>query len=219
MNRIALLVGVLLPVCMCSADEGQPASGGIAVVDLARVFDGYRMTKDLEQRFDDRRRVIGDQAESRRYAVEKQLAALQAFDPASRDYAERREELYRMEFEFKVWLSMEEQRLKDEHMAWLRNIYDHVRQAVADVAESRGIDLVLTYDELSPDVPDSLSLRREILLKKVLYFSDRVDLTAQVLEGLNQTYEKTGGAASLKEPPPLIDPGDPESPPPPQEQP
>lgn len=218
MNRIALLVGVLLPACVCSADEGQPALGGIAVVDLARVFDGYRMTKDLEQRFDDRRRVIGDQAESRRYAVEKQLTALQAFDPASRDYAERRNELYRMEFEFKVWLSMEEQRLKDEHMAWLRSIYDDVRQAVAGVAESRGIDLVLTYDELSPDVPDSLALRREILLKKVLYFSDRVDLTAQVLEGLNENYEKTGGAASLKEPPP-IDPGNRGSATPPKQQP
>ncbi len=218
MNRIALLVGVLLPVCICSADEGQPASGGIAVVDLARVFDGYRMTKDLEQRFDDRRRVIGDQAESRRYAVEKLLTALQAFDPASKDYAERRDELYRMEFEFKVWLSMEEQRLKDEHMAWLRSIYDDVRHAVAGAAEARGIDLVLTYDELSPDVPDSMSLRREILLKKVLYFSDRVDLTAQVLEGLNETYEKTGGAASLKEPPPT-DGGDRGSPPPPKQQP
>lgn len=206
MKPIALLTALLLPAALCLADppqDQQTAEPNIAVVNLAQVFDGYRMTKDLEQQFDNRRRAIGDQAENRRFAVEKQLAALQAFDPASRDYAERREELRRMEFEFKVWVSMEEQRLKDEHMGWLRRIYDDVREVVADVARARGIDLILTYDELSPDVPDSLALRREILLKKVLYFNDRVDLTAEVLGRLNERYQDRGGAASLRQPPPI----------------
>ena len=206
MKPIALLTALLLPAALCLADQPQDqqtAEPSIAVVNLARIFDGYRMTKDLEQQFDNRRRAIGDQAEDRRFAVEKQLAALQAFDPASKDYAERRDELRRMEFEFKVWVSMEEQRLKDEHMSWLRRIYDDVREVVADVARARGIDLILTYDELSPDVPDSLALRREILLKKVLYFNDRVDLTAEVLGRLNERYEDRGGAASLRQPPPV----------------
>ncbi|HUU85263.1 MAG TPA: OmpH family outer membrane protein [Phycisphaerae bacterium] len=210
MKRIALLVALSLPAGLCAADDGQ-SSPEIAVVNLAKVFDGYRMTKDLEQQFDDRRRAIGTEAENRRYAVEKQITALQAFDPSSADYAQRRDELRRMEFEFKVWVSMEEQRLKDEHMAWLRRIYDDVREVVADIARARGFDLILTYDELSPDVPDSLALRREILLKKVLYFSDRVDLTAEVLRSLNERYDKRGGAASLKQPPP-IPMGDPAAP-------
>jgi Skp family chaperone for outer membrane proteins len=214
MKRIALLAGLLLPAGVCAAQDGQASPTRIAVVKLAQVFDGYKMTKDLEQQFDERRRAIGEQAEDRRYAVEKQVAALQAFDPASKDFAERREELRRMEFEFKVWVSMEEQRLKDEHMAWLRRIYDDVRQAVADVSGARGVDLVLTYDELSPDVPDSLTLRREILLKKVLFFSDRIDLTDEVLGTLNESYEKKGGATSLKNPPPLeaVPAGQPDSP-------
>ena len=203
MKPIALLIGLLLPAGLCVAEDRQTSAGNIAVVNLARVFDGYKMTKDLEQQFDNRRRAIGNQAEDRRYAVEKQLSALQAFDPASQDYAERRDELRRLEFEFKVWVSMEEQRLKDEHMAWLRRIYEDVRQVVAEVARARAIDLILTYDELSPEVPDSLALRREILLKKVLYFDERVDLTTEVLRRLNEGYEKKGGAASLKEPPPL----------------
>ena len=209
MKRVLALAGLLLPAGLCLAQDGPPPSARVAVVDLARVFDGYKMTKDLEQQFEDRRRAIGDQAESRRRAVEKQLSALQAFDPASKDYAERRNELYQMEFEFKVWVTMEEQRLKDEHMAWLWRIYADVRREVARVAESRGIDVVLTYDELSADVPDSLSLRREILLKKVIYFNERADLTAEVLLGINDRYEKEGGAASLQSPPPPLAPGAP----------
>jgi hypothetical protein len=45
-------------------------------------------------------------------------------------------------------------------------------------------------------------LRNEILLKKVLYFSDRVDLTGQVLRLVNESYERRGGASSLRQTPP-----------------
>ena len=198
-----VLCGLLLPAPACWAGDDQDDSPpAIGVVDIAQVFEGYQMTRDLEERFDARQRDIRAQADNRRQAMEKQFASLEAFDPASKDYAERRENLQRMQFEFRVWLEMEEQRLKEEHMLWLRLIYDDVCQAVAQSARSRGVDLVLTHRELSDDVPDSSALRNEILLKKVLYFSDRIDLTGQVLRLVNESYEQRGGAASLRQTPP-----------------
>ncbi len=208
MNRwTAVICGLLLLVpaglAMGIQDGGPP---GVGVVDIARVFEGYQMTRDLEQRFDARQQGIRAEADNRRQAMEKQLATLEAFDPTSKDYAERRDRLQQMQFEFRVWLEMEEQRLKEEHMLWLRMIYDDVSEAVAQSARSRGIDLVLTHRDLSEDVPDSSALRNEILLKKVLYFSDRVDLTGQVLRLVNENYEQRGGAAALKSKPPLPPP-------------
>lgn len=199
--RMVLACGLLLPGVAWGADDEGDSGPRIGVVKIAQVFEGYRMTRDLEDRFDARRRAIGDEAESRRKAMDNRRAALEAFDPASRDYAERREELRRSAFEYKVWLEMEEQRLKEEHMAWLRMIYEDVCGAVAEAAQARGIDLVLTCDDLSEDVPDSVALRQEILLKKVLYFSERIDLTESVLRRLNESYEEKGGAASLRQPP------------------
>lgn len=199
--QIVWLCGLLLPGVAWGADgEGQDEPK-IGVVKIAQVFEGYQMTRDLEDRFDGRRRAITDEAENRRKAMDNRRAALEAFDPASKDYAERREELRQAAVEYKVWLEVEEQRLKEEHMAWLRLIYEDVCAAAAAEAQARGIDLVVTCDDLSEDVPDSVALRQEILLKKVLYFSGRIDLTESVLRRLNENYEKKGGAASLKQPP------------------
>ncbi|MCP4250300.1 MAG: OmpH family outer membrane protein [bacterium] len=209
MTRTALLMGLLLPAWTAPAE--QPPEPKVAVVNLARVFDGYAMTKDLETRFEAKRRGIADDAENRRKSLEQQISALEAFDPASKDYAERRDQILNTQIEYRIWLEVEEARLKEEHMSWLRVIYNDVRTAVAEMAEQRGLDLVLTYDELSPDVPDSLALRREILLKKVLYFSDRIDLSETVLDQLNGTYAKRGGAASLGHAPTVPGPPDPKS--------
>lgn len=178
------------------------ANPGVGVVNIAQVFESFEMTRDLEQRFDSAREAIGDQADNRRQAIDQQIASLEAFDPASRDFAQRRTEVRRLRVEYQVWLEMEELRLKEEHMLWLRLIYDNVTDAVGLVAKRRGIDLVVTNDELSPDAPDSMALRREILLKKVLYFSPRVDLTAEVLRIVNEKYEQDGGSGSLQVPPP-----------------
>lgn len=204
MNRTALLIGLLLPVGAAGAQDPQASSAPrIAVVNLPQVFDGYRMTKDLEQRFDNKRLAIREEAENRRQSMDNQRAALEAFDPASKDYTERREELLRQQIEFQVWLEFEEQRLKAEHMSWLLQIYQTVGQVVERAASRRGIDLVLTYDEISTDVADSFALRQQFLLKKVLYFSHRLDLTEQVLKELNEQYAAKGGAASLGSAPPL----------------
>ena len=204
MNRTALLIGLLLPAGAVGAQD-PPASSTpkIAVLNLPQVFDGYRMTKDLEQRFDNKRLAIREEAENRRQSMDNQRAALEAFDPASKDYTERREELLRQQIEFQVWLEFEEQRLKAEHMAWLLQIYRNVNQVVEATANRRGIDLVLTYDEISTDVADSFALRQQFLLKKVLYFSNRLDLTEQVLKELNEQYATKGGGASLGSAPPL----------------
>lgn len=187
-----------------AANTQSAANPGVGVVNIAQVFESFEMTRDLEQRFDQARRGISDQADNRRQAIDQQVASLEAFDPASRDFAQRRTEVRRLRVEYQVWLEMEEQRLKEEHMLWLRLIYDNVTDAVGLVAKRRGIDLVVTNDELSPDAPDSLALRREILLKKVLYFSPRVDLTAEVLRMVNEQYEQDGGSESLQAPPPAI---------------
>jgi len=199
MKRCVLAVGLLLPPLVASADPAPK----VAVINLAAVFDGFQMTRDLEQRFEDARRAIGAEAESRRKAIENQLTALEAFDRSSREFAERRAAVQRMQVEYRVWAEVEEQTLKDEHMGWLRSIYDEVHRAVEREAQSRGFDLVLTVRDLSADVPDSMALRQEILLKQVLYFSPRTDLTAPVLTALNQAYAKRGGAASLSAAPPL----------------
>jgi len=189
----------LFLMCCCLAAPAAQAETQIAVLDVARVFEEYEMTRDLEEMFDAKRRAAADEAEQRRGSIEQMRRALAAFDPDSDDFARREEDLTRAQIDFEVWSGMTERRLKNDHKKWLQKIYRNAQRTIAQLAEERHLDLVLTYDELTEDAPDSVTLRQQILLQKVIYHSDRIDLTGDVLDRLNQSYRADGGARSLQD--------------------
>lgn len=174
------------------------AAENIAVINIADVFDGYQMTTDLERLFQLSEQKIKEQSQTRLTELDTRRKELEAFAPGTPDFKERDRTLVRLEMEYQVWLGFEQRMLRDEHMRRLMQIYEDTQSAVRGVAESRGIDLVLTYDRLSADAPDSVSMRQQILLQKVIYANDKIDLTQPVLEQLNRAYQERGGIDSLK---------------------
>ncbi len=174
------------------------AADNIGVVNIADVFDGYQMTTDLERLFQLREQQIKEQSQTRFLELDTLRKELEAFAPGTPDFDERYRTLARLEVEYQVWLGFEQRMLREEHMRRLMQIYEDTQSAVRGVAESRGLDLVLTYDRLSADAPDSVSMRQQILLQKVIYANDKIDLTQPVLEQLNRAYQERGGMDSLK---------------------
>lgn len=174
------------------------AADNIGVINIADVFDGYQMTTDLERLFQLREQQIKEQSQTRLSELDTLRKELEAFAPGTPDFDERYRTLAHLEAEYQVWLGFEQRMLREEHMRRLMQIYEDTQSAVRGVAESRGIDLVLTYDRLSADAPDSVSMRQQILLQKVIYANDKIDLTQPVLEQLNRAYQERGGMDSLK---------------------
>lgn len=199
-NRIPLLVLFVSPLLLTTAQNAQ-AQSKIAVIDVAQVFESYDMTRDLEAMFNAKRRELSEEAEQRRSSIEQMRRGLAAFDPASTDYITREKDLIRAEVDFQVWSTHSEQRLKENHKRWLLAIYRNTQETVRRLAGERNIDLVLTYDRLTEDAPDSVTLRQQILLQKVIYHHSRIDITSEVLNRLNNEYKSTGGIRSLDAPP------------------
>lgn len=197
-RRLSLLLAAF---AVASALPDASRGESLAVLDVARVFEQYEMTRDLERLFDEQRRALAAEADKRRESMDQMRRALAAFDPASEDFARREQELVKAEVDFQVWSTYEERRLKNNHKNWLMHIYRNTQSVVADVAKSRGFDLVITYDRLADDAPDSTTLRQQILLQKVIYHSDRVDITEDVLKKLNSAYQARGSIRSLSEAP------------------
>jgi Skp family chaperone for outer membrane proteins len=192
-------VGVLsLVLAISGRTLAEEKKVNVAVVDLASIFEKYAMTKDLEAAFDARRRAAAEEAANKKTAIDKKREALLARKPESKEFAELEQEVTHLEVEYEVWASVQEKSLKADHKRWLMRIYNNVREAVAEVAAPAHVDLVLTYDKLTEEAPDSIALRQQILLQKIIYFDDRIDLTQAVLTRLNEKYEKAGGAAGLK---------------------
>ncbi len=193
-NPLQLAVAMLL---ISVPAQFALAQSNIGVIDVAQVFESYNMTRDLESMFNAKRQELASEAEQRRTSIDQMRRGLAAFDPSSADYISREKELIRAEVDFQVWSTHSEQRLKTNHKMWLLAIYRNTQATVAKLANERNYDLVLTFDRLAEDAPDSVTLRQQILLQKVIYHSPRVDITNEVLNRLNSEYKSTGGIRSL----------------------
>ena len=204
MIRISAVAIYCTGIAMLASDSAHAELPNVAVIDVAKVFEQYEMTRELELMFDEKRRAIGDQAESRKATIDQMRRALTAFDPASQDFVQREQELMKAEVEFQVWFGYEQQQLKNEHKRWLLLIYRNTQKTVANIATAKEIDLVLTYDRLTEDAPDSVVLRQQILLQKVIYHSEQTDLTDEVLTKLNESFRAQGGIRGIGTPPSVL---------------
>ena len=195
MTQLTILSTLVLSTALAQTQTDSP---NIAVVNLTAVFERFRMTRDLEDLFTGRRESITSEAESQRDNITFKRNELRQFKPGTPDYEQRDEALVKAEVEFQVWLEVQERRLKTEHKRWLQEIYNNVEQVIAKLAADRGIDLVLTYNDLDPDAPDSVAFKQQILLRTVLYASKRTNLTDPVLATLDADYQKRGGPNTLR---------------------
>lgn len=162
-----------------------------AVLDIATIFEKYDRTAYLEEEFLQKRKFLSEEADRRRQQVETLRKALtDAYKPGTPEYKQKQSELREAEVRFKAWGETEDENLKDAHKQSLLEIYDDVRTVVATLAKEKGIDLVLTYDRLTESAPDSESLRRQILLQKVLYYNPTLDITDAALAALNEQFRK-----------------------------
>jgi len=191
-------VALLATAALLTAGPIARAETEIAVLNVARIFEKYEMTRDLESLFDQARRAAADEADQRRAKTEQLRKALSAFDPGSEDYLRREQEADRADLEFQVWSKATERRLKGDHLRWMKQIYHNTQDVIAQIAKERGLDLVLTYDELTDDAPDSVALRQQILLQKVIYHNAKNDITDEVLRRLNEAYRKSGGIHDIE---------------------
>ncbi len=181
-----------------AAARPAQAQTKVAVINVEEVFAKYRRPAVLEEEIRARQKGFVDEADQRRQAIDRKRQALQAYKPGTPDHDAKAREIRRDEIEFQVWRTLGEEEIKLQHKNSFRLIYDDVRAGVAALAKERGIDLVLTYDTLTDEAPDSQSLRQQILLQKVIYWSPHVDITADVIERINATFEQQN--PTLKDP-------------------
>lgn len=198
MTMTATVWTVLLSATLAQSGAAPAPGPRIAVVNLTQIFERYQMTRDLEQMFDEQRQTITATAEKKRDDINLQRNAIQDLKPGTSDFVAREESLIQSEVEFQAWLEIQQRRLKERHKNWLKMIYHDVQTVITGIAEKRSIDLVLTYNDLEDDAPDSAAFKQQILLRSVIYANSRVDLTEPVIDALDAEYQRRGGPASIQ---------------------
>ncbi len=203
--KSTLVCGVMLGasvLAVAHGQQGQPAIGQttVAVVDMTRVFETAQMPKDLERIFGERKSEIETEARAKREkidVIQKELDS-GAFAQDSPDFADRILQMETLKLQGEHWLRSKERSLAGERKRYFEMLYKQVTQACQDVAQSQGIDIVLSDNPVDFSIPDASVLINQILAKKVVYASPRVDLTQLIISRFDNEYLRLGGADSIK---------------------
>lgn len=184
------LAGLVLAL-MSLGQGGSTGSPNVAVVNVALVSEKYARTADLESQFDAKRRRLREEQAKMQERMELISRSLkEELKPGSEAYAARRKELAMLDAEHQYFVESSQHEIEAGLAASLRSIYSDIQIAVSQIANERGIDIVVAGDTIpDDDPPDTPNMaRQQILLQKVLYWSPRVDLTADVIARLNASY-------------------------------
>jgi Skp family chaperone for outer membrane proteins len=171
--------------------------GRVAVLDIVRVFDTFEQTQVLNRKIEEYKRSISQQADQKEQQIKADRASLDAFSQGSADWHKRSQDLKRKVFEYEVWKAMETEFVSKQHKYWLERTYETIMQEVERVAQRRGIDVVISQEELKTDIGDSKALLGQILNRKVLFASQSVDLSDEVLTNINNQFRQSGGESSI----------------------
>ncbi len=204
-KRMAVLVtavvvgGVGAGLNRAQNPAAPPDCTRVAVVDVVKVFNEFEQIKALNQKMAEyraKRIEEGNEREAELNRIKRELD--EVFAPDSAEWAARNKEFTKKKIEFRVWQEVEAERGLEIHKRWLKEIYQMIVDEAGRVAKARGIQLVLTREELDEDADDIKMLLRQIFNRKVIYADQTLDLSDEVLRNLNDAFEKKGGAKLLE---------------------
>jgi Skp family chaperone for outer membrane proteins len=178
----------LLALSTRQATGVMMASSTIAGVDVVRVFNEYERQRDLTSQMEQIQGTLDAENTARRQRIEALQTAMSTMQPTDPTFESRREELLRMQIDYKNWVDLKQAQMGREVSRWSGRVYEEIIAAVQQVAQQSGIDVVLYKDEFIPQVDSPEAMREQIRRRKVLYCSSNADLTDKVLIKLNQDY-------------------------------
>ena len=169
------------------ATKPAPATS-VAVCDVVDVFAHSLRAQEANKEFDKRARALADENKTRKEAIQKLISELEAYRSGQPQYEKIYANIRTLELERKVWTASEKDKIDRDEYLLAREIYDRIFKAVAVAAKERGIDTVLFQRQGSLKGEKFADLLKAVREMNVLYHSDAVDLTAEVITRVNDNH-------------------------------
>ena len=186
------VVGIVLVAGMSAAARAELKAG---VVDTVYVVNEYDRTKDANE-------DLKAETDTLRAATEPRVKALQqvqlrrdGFNRGSEEWKKANEEFRRAQVDLQAWSALEQARIEDKHRDVLLDMYHQIAALATRLAKEKGLDIVFTKAFLAPpqiDVNEAQGLddlKQRIMNQRVLYPTNIVDLTQEILKTLNAEYK------------------------------
>lgn len=198
MKKITLIIGtvaaaLLLAGCKNGATtENQtaqasnaPASGAIVYFNLDKVLEEYDMANDLRQTVESKAQNISQDLERRQSRIERDIKTFQ--DKISKGLLvssvaqQQQEKLQKAQADFQNYYAQKQQEMAEEQQVMMNQIADAIKTFLDTYNTEKGYAMILTT-------------QGAILPAPIAVGDASLDITEEILAGLNAEYIKTKSA-------------------------
>jgi Skp family chaperone for outer membrane proteins len=167
-----------------------PTIIGIASMDT--IASGVKEYKDLISNFELEKKSIDDANAAKQKdlkAIQDSMGILKSDSP---DYAKKQDELLKASIGYDAWAKETQLSFDRNRKNKIRNLFNEISDAIAQVAVKDGLNLVVT--DQRPKIPDNLDgidaqqLQQLIGARTILYSDGGRDISQKVIDLMDKNY-------------------------------
>lgn len=173
-------------------EPGAPGSASkglkIGVVDLNKVFEKYEKRKtfdvQLKEKENQYQKIINDKKKELVSLNEK----IQLLDLGSEVRKKDEETFEKKNIELESYAKFAEKNLVKKYKEYFESLYTEVCKEVEDIGRREQYDLIIKKEEPELQSRGISELQFKVGIKSVLYHSENIDITDQVINNLNKRF-------------------------------
>jgi Skp family chaperone for outer membrane proteins len=162
----------------------------IGVVDIGGVFEKYQKRVDMDQKLKDREKEFQDEINKKRKELIDLDEETQLLDLGSESRGKNESLLERKTAELEGYAKFAERQLLKKYKDFFENIYQEVVLKVEEIGKQNNFDLIIKKEEPELKSGQISDLQFKIGIRTVLYHSESVNITLDVIDSLNASYSK-----------------------------
>ena len=187
-----LAVVVILAMAPTSNKRGQAQSKGdtpsskIGTVSVLKIFRNCKRSAAHRNEILSEQNRIRAELQELSKDIEAQEAGLRAFKQDSSDYLAQRKELIDKRASLQAQQDFNKEQAVLKEYKWSKELYNDILQITSELAEQKGLDLVLEKDEIDVLALSVNQISQTISTHKVLYSGGCVDISDEVVARLDK---------------------------------
>jgi Skp family chaperone for outer membrane proteins len=160
----------------------------VATVDLEKVFAGLSEYVNAN----DRLQELGNELDAKRERLREEIATLEEerelYAPGSEKQQETDAKIAFKSYQLQAYVEWAARKLEAEKARVLRDLYSRVKDAISQMADENGYDVVFVDDTVVAiqQTNSEQETMRQISARRMLYTAEAIDVTQAVIDRMNQ---------------------------------
>ncbi|HML73999.1 MAG TPA: OmpH family outer membrane protein [Anaerohalosphaeraceae bacterium] len=192
LSKMLLAGAIVVVLCLSfgyrqgvAAGEKQIAPAKIAVVDVTKVLQNSKKHKTWQEKMTAEETVMKAEFQKDKKALEALQANMDLLKAGSKDYVDAMKDFLDKKGLLEAKDKFYQEKVNMEMQQWTESLYTQMLTIIKDIAQKKGVDIVLAQEQLDLPSPSLRDFMLSIRTKKVLYCGDQVDITDEVMSALD----------------------------------